>query len=433
MNTQPANAGRFSDKLCRNRLAWCPKARSTPECPKMNNDRRRDISIENATAFAAVHSFAQGLLLDDSTFWAGLRSAARVYLDDLATGSCSLVVEHRDQLRPGGVVNFAGEHTPRQPADVEVFNGYAREAVYEVSGELMQRVTTASSDSCAVAGESVRRLFPARRPALTSRNGPLSSAQTLGRALCPVRTRNGFPGRQRDQRGKTSVYAHGVTIARDTGFYLYVTDNVPFPVLTRQHGGLGTAGKRAMPLDFNFAWDANETNSSRLAERHPVTYAELRGMVSCGRPKTWESWLLAALKAAKKSIERFVHAAQHLLFGTEGPLGKAGIGGTGFLQLSRLHRVLEGHAPALPGLNALLQGGIIKCAEIREHSRHCGMLRAVRVHTKFVGKKQRESLSFGILLQATGEWFSLTILQSGQQGDGRTLARQSSAKAEARP
>src|SRR5690606_13248490 len=123
VNTPPASAGGFSDKLCRNRLARQPKAGSTPHSPVTHDLSRGNIAIQNTPAFAAVRPLAQGLRLNCPAFRAGLRGAARIDLDERATSLCSFVVEHRDQLRPCGVVYVAGEHSTRQPANVEVLDG----------------------------------------------------------------------------------------------------------------------------------------------------------------------------------------------------------------------------------------------------------------------------------------------------------------------
>lgn len=94
-----------------------------PESPLMNDYRSGDISIEIATAFAAVTTLGKSLGFDYPTFGAGLRCAAWVDLDQPTTSFCSFVVKHRDQLSPCGVVNFLGEHSARQAFDVEVFYG----------------------------------------------------------------------------------------------------------------------------------------------------------------------------------------------------------------------------------------------------------------------------------------------------------------------
>src|SRR4051812_10767308 len=96
VNTPSAKADGFRSKPCGNPLAWRSAARSMrePESPLMHYHRRRDIPVEGATAITAVRPLGERFLGDGLALRAGLASPARIDLDQLATGSCSLVREH---------------------------------------------------------------------------------------------------------------------------------------------------------------------------------------------------------------------------------------------------------------------------------------------------------------------------------------------------
>ena len=122
MNTPPAKADGFSDKLCGNPLAWRPKAGSRPRgCPVQHDLRRSHVTIEDAAAVAAMHPFREALGLDCAAIRTCLAGAARIDQHDRPTGTFSLEGRELDELGPRGVVDGTGQHpTLRTSQDANV-------------------------------------------------------------------------------------------------------------------------------------------------------------------------------------------------------------------------------------------------------------------------------------------------------------------------
>src|ERR1700730_14136658 len=108
---------------------------------------RGNVPVENAAALAAVHSISQRFLGNDPALGARLGSSPRINLDELAPGACSLVCEHRGQLRPRGIVDMFRQHAGGETLDVEVFDGDAAESGDEISGHLVQVVAAGIADA----------------------------------------------------------------------------------------------------------------------------------------------------------------------------------------------------------------------------------------------------------------------------------------------
>jgi hypothetical protein len=364
-----------------------------PEGPDMHDLSRSNIAIQNTPAFAAVRPLAQRLRLDRPAFRAGLRGAARIDLDERATSLCSFVVEHRDQLRPCGVVYVAGQHSTRQTANVDVLDGDPGEAVYEVSGQLVQHVAPSGGNSATVSSEPLPRLVATLRSALAPRKGALAAAQPLGGTLRPIRASDGLAIGQRDERGKSGVETDSLAVAGIGGGDIDVKDDVPLAVLPGKDRGLRIARQGSVPFHLDLAWDADEADAPGLAQGQAVADAELGGVVSGTGAKTRETGFVAALEPGKERLERLVETAEHLLLGAEGPSGEAVMNGACGLQFCGLHPVGDGHTLSPPRLDALLQPGVVEGAEVRKHVSKRGLLGAVRVDAKLVGKYQGAGLA----------------------------------------
>ena len=188
-----------------------------PEGPVVDDPGHGDVSVENAPAVAAVHSFREGLGRDRTAIRAGLRGAARIDPDEGATGSCSLVVQHHDQLCPRGVVNLAREQAAREALDIQIFHCDAGELAGEIGGELVQHVGAPGRDSAIVSGEGLPRLAAPFRAALAACERPPTFTQGFGCVPGLVRPRDCLAGGQRDERGQAGVDTDGLAGALVVG------------------------------------------------------------------------------------------------------------------------------------------------------------------------------------------------------------------------
>ena len=111
-----------------------------PKAPEVDDLGRSNVSIQRAGAFAAVHAFGKPLCSNVSTRRAGLRGPSRIDVDNLDTGTCSLVAEHCSQLSPRGIGNGLGQHPTGQALHVQIFDSHPAEAVHQIAGNLMQAI-----------------------------------------------------------------------------------------------------------------------------------------------------------------------------------------------------------------------------------------------------------------------------------------------------
>jgi hypothetical protein len=78
------------------------------------------------------------LFLDNAAFGACLARVSRVNLDQLATGSCCLITEHRDEATPRCVVYLLRQHTAGESLDVQFLNRNDAKAARQCGDDLVQ-------------------------------------------------------------------------------------------------------------------------------------------------------------------------------------------------------------------------------------------------------------------------------------------------------
>lgn len=183
VNTAPAKAGGFPGKLGRNRLASPLIARSMREVRPLEHDAgRRHISVERASAVAAVHSLREFLRLDRAAVRAGLLGSTRIDQHDDATSVCSF---------EGDVLN---EHSPRHPGHIKVLEGDVREAVHQRPRELVRKVPALVGNAGVQPGDPQLRFALPPAMALLAGDDAWGAAQGLGGFGRPRRRRHRFSG-----------------------------------------------------------------------------------------------------------------------------------------------------------------------------------------------------------------------------------------------
>lgn len=367
----------------------------------MHDHRSRNIPVEIGAAIAAVSALAQEFGFDRPAFGAGLRSAARIDLDERATSLHSFIVEHRDQLRPSGVVNVLGEHAARQSFDVEVFNGNTPEPTHESSGNLMQVIASPVRETGVIARQSLARLFAPPRSPLAPCERPLTPTKASGVRLGVVWPRDEFPGRERGEAGKTAINTDSIAESFRADFGVHLQDDEPFAVLATDDRALGFTRKGAMPLDLDLAGDTHDADTARLPERQAVTNAKRSCVVSRCGTKAGEAGLFSTFDPIKEGLECVGQPAENAVLCCERPSSEVTIFGATSLQFESLPHIRQANPPPLPSLDPLLQASIVEPREVAKHGVQIEALNAVGIEPIFVGEDQAGPASGGSFLLCT--------------------------------
>lgn len=368
-----------------------PRSGAETKGPEMHDLSRSDITIQDASAPAAVCSDRERLGLDRSAFRTGLGSSTRIDFDQFATGTFSLVAKVGDDLSPRGVVNVLGKHPSRQAFDVEIFDCDAPKAVDEIAADLVAEVAPLRGDVTLKLGECPNALATDFGPALAPSNGSLSPAQPLGRALGPVRAVYRFPVAQRDKTSEAKINAHTVGTGAIFGRNVNVKNNIPLVALPRQDGGLRLGRQVSMPADLDLARDADDAELAGLAKRQAVTHAKVSGMVAANGAEARKSGFGSSLHASEEGTVCLVETAKNLLFGSARPAANFRHVPTQLRKMRRLRLVSQGN-PTTPRADTLFKGRIVKAAEVGQHVGKSRSLRAIRIDAVFVGEYQDAGL-----------------------------------------
>lgn len=349
----------------------------------MHNLSRSHIAIQGTTAFAAVLSDRECLGGYNPAFRAGLRSATRIDFDEHDIGAFSLISQLRNDQSPRGVMHMLSEHPGCQALDIEVFDGDPAETVDQIAAELVTEIPAAIADPGVVSSQRGHALAPDLGAALASGHGALTATQPLGCALRPARTGDCLAVAQRHECGQPHVDANDVRPGAFDGFDLDVEDDEPFARLPGKDCALGLTWHFAVPAHLDFARQADDAKLARFADRQSIADAKVSGVVASGGAKAWEADLGTAPDPAEECLESLVQLAQHLLLSGAGPAALIWNVAPDDWQRHDLLVALDRDALAV-SLNAVLQPGVVKPAEVAQHfAQRCG-LGAVRFDPEFV-------------------------------------------------
>lgn len=280
----------------------------------MHDHRRSNVTVESASAIAAVCALGQRLLGDGPAFWAHLGSSSRIDLHDLTTSVRSFVEDHCGQLRPRGVVHMLREHPASEALDIQVFNRNASEAVDDLAAFFVQKIAPGIGNVRLQFRNGGLSLSSRHRPALASGKGALNTAELARVPLYDVRAGDGLPVAESNKGRKPHVDADAIGAGALNRFDLDVKDNVPLSSVAREDSGLRLAGHVAMPTNLDLTGDADKSELAGLADRHSVANAEIGGVVAVTRSEPWKTWFLPAFTAREERLERLVQLAHNLLF-----------------------------------------------------------------------------------------------------------------------
>lgn len=343
----------------------------------MHDHRRSNVSVEAASAIAAVLSDRERFLGDGPALWARLGGAARVDLDKLATGTFSLVANHLDELPPRGVVNFFGQHAARKTLDVQVFDSDATEAIDELPALFVQEVSAGISDVCLMLRDGSLALAADLRAALASGKCALERSQLAGVALGDARTVDGLAVAQRGEARQPEVETDAVGARPLDGSNLDVEDCVPLTGVAGEDHRLRLARQVAMPANLDLTRNADEGQLAVLADRHAVANTEVGCVIAVASPEAREARLVATLDPAEERLEGLVELPHHLLLCGCGPAPNVRQVAADDRQAGDLIVGADRDA-LLVGADAVFEGGVVELTEVAQHLAQERSLRPVR-------------------------------------------------------
>lgn len=357
----------------------------------MHDHRRRNVSIEVASAVAAVLALDQRLDGDRPAVRAGLASSSRIDHHELASGAFSLICEHRGQLSPRGIVYVFRQHASREALDVEVFDRDAAKSIDQIAAELVTEIPAATADPAVIGSERGDALAPDLRASLATSHGALSATKTLRGTLRPARPGDRLAIAHRHKAGQAKVDADAIGRSTFDGLYLDVEDDIPFAGLARKDRTIGLGRHFAVPAHLDLAGHANDAEASGFAQRQPIADAEVCGVVAGAGAEARETSLGPALDAAKERLEALVQPTQHLLLRGAGPATLLGNVAADDRQRHDLLVAFDRDALAV-GLDAMFQPSVIEPTEVAQHFAQRRGLRSVRLNSVFVAEDHLPAL-----------------------------------------
>ena len=377
-------------------------ARTGPEAkgPEVNNLRSSNVTVEDASAIAAMGSFGQRFCLDGSASRAGLGSSARINRDNLSTSICSFVGEHGGQLSPRGIANVFGQHPAGEALDIQVFNRDATEAVDDFTTFFVQKVAAASGDM-RIEFEDGSLALPAHfRAIFTARKSALQPTKFARIPLGRVEPPNCFTVAQRHKRRKTKVNGDGVRAGAINGCDLNLTNDIPFASLSTKDRCRGLIRHVAVPANLDLARNADKPYLTVLANCHTVTDSKIGGVIPSADAKAGEPSLIAALNSAIKRNECFIKSAQHLSLTARGPAALVRKVSSDWRQAFDLVKTAYRNALGISG-DSVLKRTIVKLAKVGKHFRQERGLRLVRLNAVTVTQYAHDLFALSVLRYAT--------------------------------
>jgi endonuclease YncB( thermonuclease family) len=367
VNTPPADAGGFSDKLCGIPLAWRPKASSWPLCRPLKDDHcRGNVAVDVTSAVADVASLRQPLGADRPAIGARLTCAAWIDQNNAPTGTFRLVGRELDELAPRGIVNGPGQYSTLEPGEVKVFEGDQSVPGHKGPGLLVSEVAALVRDLGRRRSKTGLGLATSCAASFAAGKSPLMATHSLRGLASKARRRNRFALAGRDQaiqpqidtnRGRFRGSGCGRLMfdleADEPLTSLSGKDRVPEPCFR---------GYLPMPNDLDLTGDADDTQSPRLSDRQPISHTHVDAVEPVPGPESREP-----PTALEESGEGLVDATQNLLQRGEAPAGEIGICLANRFQFSGLIAVTQGDAAPPVSIDALFQTCVVERATVPKH------------------------------------------------------------------
>src|SRR5215813_3341661 len=335
-----------------------------------------------STTLTVMPSLAQCLRIGRPTH-APLRRPTRVYFHQRTTSLFRFVCELGDERPPSGVINGLGEHSGRQPLDIQLFDDDQSEKNDKCPRYLVREIFPL------IAHVGMRSLqFPdGFLPVITAAIATCDLAlRTAKSRLSAFEIPGVFDLRPVRERGE-GVQSHvNASLFCRSGQRLRLAfdaeDGVPLAGLLLDRHGFDLALDRAMQFDF----DGSDSLQSQFAAAQHFAAVAVTGkgdtVIAAGGLEPWIARRPSVPDAAEERLESLIDAAQYIL--TARVVGKGQIaGGANVLQLIGLIVIVDRFAGYTVCVAALLKGGVIEAAGFRQLAVKGDTLSAGRVKPVF--------------------------------------------------
>ena len=364
-----------------------------------DNPRRRNVPIQYTPAFrAVVYSGRERLDCDGSALRASLTGPARVDGDDTNTSVFSFVFDHRPQLGPRGITNRLGEHRLSQARYIEIFNCNQGVTANQVPRKFVGKIPSLISRLGTMTREVLFCFEPAFASQLATGNRSLETTMFPKRLFSKLWRIDCFAVRCGDQAGQTNIDTDRALVGPWTVDFRNgdLETGVPFSASARYDGStnFGIGRDAAMPLDFDLAGDANNTDVPRLSYRQAIANTKFCTTKTTFRLESRES-SMPLFDPTEKGFKSLIKPPKDLLLCCKTVLDQSLVNSPNGFQFSRLLVKTEANAFASVSINSLLKCCIVQIAKALQHIRHFEDLLLIRVNSIFAGQDSHGGIITG--------------------------------------
>jgi hypothetical protein len=282
----------------------------------------------------------------------------------LPTSVLSFVGDFCNEGSPASIVNRLGQHSSRQPFDVQVFDNDCAEVSNEFEGLPMLVLISQSPDSSMNLLKQSNCFTSPITAFLTPSGTPLCSPKSCLSLLIPTRIGNLRAVGQRSERLKTYVHTDCVIQSRKQFRLAFNRETgVPLAAFTFHRDSFNRASNRTVQFNFNFPDPLNPKHITRKPDTVSVTWKG-NTIEAATRLKSWIASLLMPLDSKKESLKGFIHSPQDIL-ATREVCQTQIVRSTNVLQLIRLH-IVANRDSLFPSVSTLLKGGVVQTASLTQ-------------------------------------------------------------------
>lgn len=291
---------------------------------------------------------------------ARLTCTTRVNFHEHASGTFSLVREHKEKVRPSGIVNTLSKHPTCQTFDIEIFDCNQPVLIHDLSRFFVMKVPALIADVIVESREQQDRFTSAVRSFLTTRNASLQSAEFRLCRTKPTRVINLSSVAQSSERSQANVNADHVRIERQRRRLNFDGEQCkPTTGLVLDGEAFDRTFKLSMQLDTHVA---NLRQSQTFSDQPMSGSAICDAVILARRAKARISGLLSSLYPCKECGERQVNTFQRLFQNVRVNSRHVIADLLNLRELQILIEPRDRFPLALPSVAAFLQGSVVQLA-----------------------------------------------------------------------
>ena len=241
----------------------------------------------------------------------GLSGTARVNFNEHASGTLSLVREHKEKVGPPGIVNRLAESASRKPFDIQVLNGDQAVRVHDLPRFFVMEIPSLIANVVVKPLKQEDGLAPAIRSLLSTSDTPLETPEFLLRGTEPSRIVNLCSVAQGRKGAQANINTDcGRTERQRTRFALNHEQSEPASGFSFDGKSLNCAINRSMQLD-SYRTDLRE--SQFVSVNSVADLPKRNAVVSARGSKPWITGRSLGFNAAKESFKGQLHTMQRVL------------------------------------------------------------------------------------------------------------------------